>query len=320
MGVSSPTVSVIIPTYYRNDLLREAVQSVLEQDHEPVELIVVDDSGEANAAPVADAFDAIRYVALDENRGENPARDAGLDVATGRYVQFLDDDDLLRPDKLSRQLARFDDRTGVVYSGFRYYESGAVELPDDAVRGDVLDEALAFELWPPCFTSTLLVDRSVLEATRPLRHHGAGDTTFLIGLAKRTEFDFVDEPLVEKRVHVDSLGFSLENTSNKRQLLSDHETLYRQRPTVRAAALFHIYSHEGRIRMADTAWSPRATAAFARAAYHAPSDTLKHAATCLGSVFGRSGVEFADSCYDFAVDCREHGPLGACRRATRFSP
>lgn len=320
MGESSQAVSVIIPTHYRNDLLREAVESVLAQTYDPVELIVVDDSGEGHAAPVAAEYDDLTYVPLPENRGENPARDAGLDEASGAYVQFLDDDDVLRSDKLAEQVPRLDEETGVVYSGFRYYESGDVALPDAAVRGDVLPQALQFELWPPCFTSTLLMDRSVLEAVRPLRFHGAGDTTFLIGLAERTDFDYVAEPLVEKRIHVDSLGSSLENTANKRRLLTEYDELYERHPDCRAAALRHIYSHEGHIRLDDATWSPRATAAFARAAYHARGEKLKHAATFLGSVFGRPGVDVADSCYEFADTWREDGPLSACRQVAGFSP
>lgn len=304
MGAPAGTVSIIIPTYYRNELLREAVESALEQEYEPVEVVVVDDSGEAHAEPVADEYSEMRYVPLEQNVGENRARDAGLDVATGTYVQFLDDDDLLRSDKLAKQVRRLSERTGVVYSGLRYHERGDVILPDSAVKGDVLEHALKFEMWPPCFTSTLLIDRSVLENVRPLRYHGAGDTTFMIGLARRTEFDFVDEPLVDKRIEVDSLGFSLENVGNKRRLITEYDDLYDQYPQCRAAAKTHVHSQEGHVRLADAPWTPRAITSFARAAYHAPADKTEHVATFLGSVFGRYGVDAVDSCRDLVASFR----------------
>jgi len=54
-------VSVIVPTYYRNDRLRDTIGSVEAQTYDPIETIVVDDSGEAHARPVADEFD-VRYL------------------------------------------------------------------------------------------------------------------------------------------------------------------------------------------------------------------------------------------------------------------
>jgi glycosyltransferase involved in cell wall biosynthesis len=289
VGSGPGTVSVVVPTFYRNDLLAEAVDSALAQEYEPVEVVVVDDSGDAHAEPVVDRYDAVEYVPLPENVGENRARDAGLEATSGEYVQFLDDDDLLRPDKLDRQVPLLDDGTGVVYSGLRYHESGDVLSPDPAARGDVLDAALRFDLWPPCFTSSLLIDRSVLERVRPLRHHGAGDTTFLIGLARRTEFDYVDAPLVEKRLGVDSLGFSLANVRNKRQLLAEHTDLYDRHPDCRATAVTHVNSQEGRVRLDRFPWSPRAVAAFGRAAYYAPENRSLYVARFLASLFGRPG-------------------------------
>jgi glycosyltransferase involved in cell wall biosynthesis len=309
-GGAQGTVSIVIPTYFRNDLLREAVESALAQEYQPVEVIVVDDSAEEHARPVAEEYaDEVTYVPLEENVGENPARDAALDVASGEYVQFLDDDDLLRPDKLAKQVPLLDEECGVCYSGLTYHESGEQVLPDPEVRGDVLEEALKFELWPPCFTSTLLVERALIEEVRPLRHHGAGDTTILIGLAQRTEFTFVDEPLVRKRIEVDSLGFSLENVANKRTLLEEFADVYARYPECRAAARTHVYSQEGHVRLfgGDRIWSPRASLAFAKATYHAPSDRDRHLATCLGSLAGRPGITASHRGRDFVVLWRERG-------------
>jgi glycosyltransferase involved in cell wall biosynthesis len=316
-GGAPGTVSVIIPTYFRNDLLREAVESALAQEYQPVEVVVVDDSGEAHARPVAEEYaDEVTYLPLPENAGENPARDAGLDIASGEYVQFLDDDDLLRPDKLAKQVPLLGDEYGVCYSGLTYHESGDEVLPDHEVRGDVLEEALRFELWPPCFTSTLLVERALLEEVRPLRHHGAGDTTILIGLAQRTGFTFVDEPLVRKRIEVDSLGFSLENVANKRALLDDFADVYARHPECRAAALTHVYSQEGYVRLFDgeRVWSPRASLAFARATYYAPTDRERHLAAVLGSLAGRPGIHASRRGRDFVVLWRERGLRYALRR------
>lgn len=312
------TASIIIPTYYRNELLEEAIESALAQESHPVEVIVVDDSGEAYAESVVSSYEDVSYIPLEENIGENPARDRGLDVATGRYIQFLDDDDILREDKISKQIGKLDDDTGVIYSGLRYYESGEIFLPDPNVRGNVIEETLKFSMWPPCFTTTLLIDRSVLEPLRPLRFHGAGDTSIMIDLAQRTNFDFVNAPLVEKRLDVDSLGFTLENIANKRALLEEHRDLYAQYPACRDAALTHINHNEAHIRLHETAWTPRATLAFLRAARHTHDNSTSLYLLALFSCIGQPGVRLWKLGTTFAESCQVDGPTAALSRTRKY--
>lgn len=64
-----PLISVVIATHYRNELLARAIESVLEQGYEPVELIVVDDSGEGHASPVIDRYDDVIGIIRDANGG-----------------------------------------------------------------------------------------------------------------------------------------------------------------------------------------------------------------------------------------------------------
>lgn len=314
-------VSVIIPTYYRNNLLPEAIESALDQDYRPIEVIVVDDSGESHAQTVVSDYDSVTFVPLDENVGENPARTAGLEIARGEYVQFLDDDDILCPDKLSRQVPLLDEETGVVYSGLRYYESREVILPVPDVRGEVLKPALEFDLWPPCYTSTLLVERAKLEPVLPLKYHGAGDTTFMIKLAQLTEFDFVDAPLVEKRLDVDSLGFSMANVRNKRRLLDEYASLYDQYPSSHRAALAHIYRQEGSVLLDGSGWSQRAIRSLALATYYASDRASRRetvAELCL-ALFGHPGKKARGLATNFATAWRKDGPTHALRKAADYA-
>jgi glycosyltransferase involved in cell wall biosynthesis len=262
------TASVIIPTYYRNEWLQDAIESALRQEYNSTEIIVVDDSGEAHAKSLVEEYGSVEYIPLDKNVGENQAREIGLSKATGRYIQFLDDDDLLREDKLGRQIQRFDDSTGVVYSGLQYLYSEEIILPDPDVKGDVLEEALKFQLWPPCYTTSLLIDRSILDEIRPLRDHGAGDTDFLIGLAKRTDFDSVNEPLVKKRVHRNNLGSSIQNVNHKKKILNKYGELYSRYPECRYRALEHTYKCEVNARLTNDLKDPRSVVASGRAAYY----------------------------------------------------
>jgi glycosyltransferase involved in cell wall biosynthesis len=98
-----PLFSIIIPTYGRADFLAEAVDSVLAQTVEDFECLVIDD---ASPEPVSvTTFDRrVRVVRREVNGGPSAARNTGLAQATGRYVAFLDDDDLYLPDRLALAL------------------------------------------------------------------------------------------------------------------------------------------------------------------------------------------------------------------------
>jgi glycosyltransferase involved in cell wall biosynthesis len=101
-----PLVSVIIPTYNRGWILKEAVESVLSQTYENYELIVVDDGSTDNTRLLLRSFKDIRLVSQ-ENKGVSAARNRGIEAATGDYLAFLDSDDLWLPEKLDSQMAFF---------------------------------------------------------------------------------------------------------------------------------------------------------------------------------------------------------------------
>lgn len=98
-------VSVIIPTYNRQELIQETIESVIRQTFSDWELIVVDDGSTDDTRRVLEERygSRIRY-AYQSNQGESAARNHGLSLATAEYVAFLDSDDLWHPNKLQRQL------------------------------------------------------------------------------------------------------------------------------------------------------------------------------------------------------------------------
>jgi glycosyltransferase involved in cell wall biosynthesis len=99
---SEPLFSVVIPTYGRAELLREAVGSVLAQTVDDLECLVVDDaSPEPVAVPDHPRIRALRHA---RNGGPAAARNTGLAAARGRYVAFLDDDDVWTPGRLELAL------------------------------------------------------------------------------------------------------------------------------------------------------------------------------------------------------------------------
>jgi glycosyltransferase involved in cell wall biosynthesis len=103
-------VSVIIPTYNRLPMLKEAIHSVLNQNFEDFELIVVDDgSTDGTAEEIRKYGGRVKLLHHSENRGVSAARNRGILHSRGKYIAFLDSDDLWVKGKLKIQVAFLDE-------------------------------------------------------------------------------------------------------------------------------------------------------------------------------------------------------------------
>lgn len=102
----SPFISIILPTYNRPAMLKEALQSVFSQTWQNFEVIVINDGGE-DISEITDSFpqkEKIRLIQFSQNRGISAARNQGLKTAKGKYIAYLDDDDIYYPDHLETLL------------------------------------------------------------------------------------------------------------------------------------------------------------------------------------------------------------------------
>jgi len=102
-----PLVTVIIPIYNRGWILKEAIDSVLSQDFDDFELIVVDDGSTDNTCDILDGYARDIIVLRQDNRGVSAARNAGIAFASGHFIAFLDSDDLWLSGKLAGQVDFF---------------------------------------------------------------------------------------------------------------------------------------------------------------------------------------------------------------------
>src|SRR5262245_17659232 len=100
MTSAAARVSVVIPTYNRAAIVGGTIESVLAQTHGDVEVVVVDDGSTDETPEAVGRFDGRVTYIRQENLGVEAARKRGLARATGRYVNFLDDDDVMLPTKL----------------------------------------------------------------------------------------------------------------------------------------------------------------------------------------------------------------------------
>ena len=108
MGLAMPFVSVIIPAYNCEGFITESVESVRRQNHNPLEIIIVDDgSTDGTAGRVKTLGKDIRYM-RQSNRGPAAARNRGITMAGGDVIAFLDADDYWPSNKMEIQLARLE--------------------------------------------------------------------------------------------------------------------------------------------------------------------------------------------------------------------
>jgi glycosyltransferase involved in cell wall biosynthesis len=103
--MSNPLVSIIIPAYNAEKYIEETIRSALAQTWPHTEIIIVDDGSTDSTLPIAKGFeDANVKICSQVNKGAAAARNYGLSQAKGYYIQFLDADDLLSPDKIESQV------------------------------------------------------------------------------------------------------------------------------------------------------------------------------------------------------------------------
>ncbi len=107
-------VSVIIPTYNRGWIIKEAIDSVLAQDYTEFELIVVDDGSTDHTSDVLDSYKNVIKVFSQKNKGVSAARNRGIAEASGQFIAFLDSDDLWLSQKLSVQIEFFNQTPDVL--------------------------------------------------------------------------------------------------------------------------------------------------------------------------------------------------------------
>ena len=116
-------VSIIMPTYNCGRFFAESIRSVLAQTYTNWELIIVDDCSTDNTEDVVESFDdpRIHYLQNEQNEGAALTRNRALREAKGRYIAFLDSDDLWLPTKLERQIA-FMKQNGYAFTYHEYKE------------------------------------------------------------------------------------------------------------------------------------------------------------------------------------------------------
>jgi glycosyltransferase involved in cell wall biosynthesis len=233
--MSEVTVSVIIPTFHREVQLLEAIGSVLGQTGVTLQVIVVDDSGTGTARDAVNSVGDGRllYIARAEPSGGRPAlaRNEGAAIAQGRYLYFLDDDDLMEPGTLSALVSALDaaPRVGMAFGVIEPFGDDAAVLRSERrhfsrarriaqrLRGR---RELSARL---VFLSTIIVNSACMGRRTAFQAYGGydaeipicEDTEMWARIVHATGYVFVDRPVVRYRTGAPSLMHNLAANDEK---------------------------------------------------------------------------------------------------------
>jgi glycosyltransferase involved in cell wall biosynthesis len=213
--VKNTSVSVIVPTCNRRDMLGRCLSSILSQTLQPFEIIVVNDAGEPVADIIAEhnSSGLIRYETHTTNQGASAARNTGLRLAKGAYIAYLDDDDTYLPSHLQTVVSAL--QSSECRFGYSYAEYVIDDRQDGAIvhvgrvqpYSDIpysRDRLLVNNFIP---TPTWVFERTLLESVGYFDEHFAAceDWEWLIRASEKT--DFLTVPIVtievRQRLHDD---------------------------------------------------------------------------------------------------------------------
>jgi glycosyltransferase involved in cell wall biosynthesis len=192
-------VSVVVPAFRAEGFIGEAIDSVLAQDYEPVELVVVDDGSPDRSAAIAESR-GVRCARREKNGGQAAARNSGVAATSGHFVSFLDADDLWQPGKLSAEVAHLAARPelGYVVSMMQRTLMEGASWPPGTPR-EWFDQPQ-----PGTLASAALIRRSALEEIGPFDEsyrHGS-DTDWQARAADAgVRYAVLPEVSVRYRIH-----------------------------------------------------------------------------------------------------------------------
>lgn len=221
-----PLVSVIIPTFQRSEYLIRAIESVIKQTYENIEIIVVDDNDGENEYRSATRNNLNKYIVEGKliyienkrNRGNYFARNIGINNSNGKYIAFLDDDDEWLPSKIAQQIELFeklDDSYGIIGAYWKIInEFDNKELIRRLNHKGDLSKILARNHFAP--PSCIVVKRKYINLVQGFDENfrWRGDIEFYYRLSFVCKFDFVEEVLVNYYQHPNALSTNFEKKLN----------------------------------------------------------------------------------------------------------
>jgi glycosyltransferase involved in cell wall biosynthesis len=213
----NPKVTAVIRTYNRAELLPQAVESVLNQTFHDFELLIIDDCSTDNTEKVVKNYikrdTRVRYSRHEVNSRHGRAANTAHSAAKGMYIAYLDDDDTWCPDKLEKQVNKFEkcsEKVGMIIGGVQYWNSDTGKklhqwIPNK--RGDIYIESLGTSgniFGPP---SVVMIRKCVIDDIGDMREdmpRGCCQQYFR-RVAKKYLIDYVDDVVLDYYYHNEAI-------------------------------------------------------------------------------------------------------------------
>lgn len=224
---NQPLVSVIMPCYNMEPYISETIASVQRQTYPHWELLIVDDASTDLTAELVKKLqnedDRIQFFVNPEHSGIADTRNQCLSMAKGRFLAFLDADDVWHPNKLERQLAfMMEHHIGFSYSSYDCIDDTGKPLEKTVkATGNLNHDAYMHNTIIGC--STVMIDKSIIGEVVVPDFRTSEDTATWLNILKKGFLAYaIDEPLTSYRIRQHSAS------SNKLKTSSDLWKVYRQ--------------------------------------------------------------------------------------------
>ena len=234
-------VSIIIPTYNCGKFIGETIESALKQTYKNWEMIIVDDCSKDNTNEVVEKYSKedsrIKYYALSKNSGAAIARTKAMEIASGKYMAFLDSDDLWVKDKLQKQI------TFMKNNDYNFTCTAYEQIDEDGGTLDRIIKAIPKTSYNrllldcPVGNSTVMYNVEMLGKFVVPNIRKRNDDALWFQILKKEKYIYgIPEPMMKYRIRNNSIS------SNKVSLVKYHWKLYREIEHLSVLrSTFHIF-------------------------------------------------------------------------------
>ncbi|NIF83324.1 glycosyltransferase family 2 protein [Comamonas sp. Tr-654] len=240
-NISRPLVSVITPAFNSENYINEAIDSVLSQTYKEIELIVVDDCSSDRTQSIVEEYirldDRVKYIRMQSNCGVAEARNNGIRLARGRFIAFLDSDDIWYPEKIERQVKFMQEKSvSLTFCAYEKINEHGVVFGEVSVPAKVGYSQLLKTCVIGCLTAMYDVNK-LGKVYMPLNTRREDFATWL-SILKKIDYAFGSQEVLAKyRV------YSLQSSSKKMKMAAENWNLYRNIEKLGFLKSAYYFSH-----------------------------------------------------------------------------
>ena len=223
--LKSQLVSVIMPAYNVENYIRDSINSVLRQTWSEIEVIVVNDGSTDKTLEIINEFKDKITIVSQENSGVSAARNNAVKLANGKWIAFLDGDDLWKPEKIEKQLAKTT-KTRWSHTDSRYF---GITTDKPLYRSDLTEMHHGYVFSEIILANFITTSTVLMERTLYLEYNGMDqsldaleDWKLWVSIAKKYPISYVPEPLTDYRVYPGSAS------RKARSILPIHEKVIKR--------------------------------------------------------------------------------------------